>query len=104
MLVAVIVVLAVIMIIQSRVRDHAPRKRVPMMVLFTSCLLVLFVVSIEWIGMMTAMFVFCLALPLLWGEKRVLWVVVYAALFPACIYLLFSGLLGVRLPLGFFTG
>ena len=104
LLVVVIALLAVIMIVQSRLRREGPRKRVPVMVLFTACLLVVFVVLIDWIGMMAAMLGFCVALPLLWGERRFLWVGVYAALFPACIYLLFSMLLGVRLPLGLFMG
>lgn len=103
-MVGVIALLAVIMIVQSRLRQEDPRKRVPMMVVFTACILVVFVVLIDWIGMIAAMLVFCVALPLLWGEKRFVWLVVYAGLFPACIYLLFSVLLGVRLPLGLFTG
>ncbi len=103
-LVVVIALLAVIMIVQSRLRREGPRKRVPVMVLFTACLLIVFVVLIDWIGMIAAMLGFCVALPLLWGEKRFLWVGVYAVLFPVCIYLLFSMLLGVRLPLGLFMG
>jgi hypothetical protein len=100
----VIAVLAVMMIVQSRLRHEGPRKRAPMMVLFTACLLLTSVVLIDWIGMITSMLLFCLALPMLWGEKRFLWLAIYAALFPACIYLLFSVLLRVRLPLGIFSG
>jgi putative tricarboxylic transport membrane protein len=103
-LVAVIALLAIAMIVQSRLRQEAPRKPAPMMVLATACLLLIFVLLIDWIGMIAAMFVFCLALPMLWGERRFLWIGVYAVLFPACIYLLFSVLLGVRLPLGLFSG
>jgi putative tricarboxylic transport membrane protein len=104
MLGAVIALLAITMIVQSRLRQEARRKPAPMMVLATACLLLIFVLLIDWIGMISAMFVFCLALPMLWGERRFLWIGVYAVLFPACIYLLFSVLLGVRLPLGLFSG
>jgi putative tricarboxylic transport membrane protein len=46
---------------------------------------------------------FCLAMPILWGERRYLLVLVYAVLFPIAIYLLFSQLLQVRFPAGSFT-
>ena len=102
-LVGVMALLAIVMIVQSYLQPEIHRKGVPLMVLWTAGLLILFVVLIDSVGMVAAMFLFCLALPVLWGEKRYLWVTVYAVLFPACIYVLFSVLLEVRFPFGFFS-
>jgi len=41
------------------------------------------------------MFVICLAIPLIWGEKNYVAVAIYAIVFPAFVYFLFNKLLGL---------
>lgn len=103
LIVGLIVFLTLVMALQARAQPDSKRKAVPGMVYFTAALLSLFVAAIDWLGTMPTVFLFCLAMPILWGERRYLLVLVYAVLFPIAIYLLFSQLLQVRFPAGSFT-
>lgn len=102
LLVGVIAFLVVVMMIQARRREAVEMKRVPTVAFATVGFLALFVAAIDWIGTFAAIFLFCLALPVLWGERRYAWIVVFAVLLPISIYILFSKVLGVRFPAGFF--
>jgi putative tricarboxylic transport membrane protein len=96
----IMVVLTVLMIYQASRRKPKNRKPVPPMVYLSAGLLVLFVVAISIIGTIGAMVVFCVALAYLWGERRY-WVLgIFALVFPAAVYVLFSRLLEVRFPAG----
>ena len=99
-MIAVIAFLSVIVIIQGRRKAAATRKKVPLVAFATAGLLGLFVAAIDWVGMMIAIFLFCLILPVLWGDRRYLWIAVFAVLFPVSIFMLFSKLLEVRFPPG----
>lgn len=100
LMIAVIAILSVLMIIQGRRKRDSVRKPVPLVAFGTAGLLGLFVAAIDWVGMMIAIFLFCLVLPALWGERRYLWIAVFAVLFPISIFVLFSKMLEVRFPLG----
>ncbi len=99
-MIAVIAILSMILIIQSRRKAASVRKPVPMVAFATAGLLAVFVAAIDWVGMMLGIFLFCLVLPALWGDRRYLWIAVFAVLFPAGIFMLFSKMLEVRFPLG----
>ena len=99
-MIAVIAFLSVVLIIQGRSKAAATRKKVPLVAFATAGLLGLFVAAIDWVGMMIAIFLFCLILPVLWGDRRYLWIAVFAVLFPVSIFMLFSTMLEVRFPLG----
>ena len=99
-LISVIAILSVILIIQGRRKPATTRKPVPLVAFATAGLLAVFVAAIDWVGMMLGIFLFCLVLPALWGDRRYLWITVFAVLFPAGIFLLFSKVLEVRFPLG----
>jgi len=100
LMVAVLAVLAVIMAVQSRGKPAKRRKRLPGMLYFSLGAVLAFALLIEVVGAIGAMVLFCLGLPILWGERRLGWVVVYAIVFPASVYLLFTRLLEVRFPAG----
>lgn len=101
-MIAVIAILSVIVIIQGRRKPAATRKPVPIVAFATAGLLAVFVAVIDWVGMMLGIFLFCLVLPALWGDRRYLWIAVFAVLFPVSIFMLFSTMLEVRFPLGIF--
>ena len=100
LMVAVIAILTVVMTVQSRARGEGSRKPVPATVFITAGILLLFVAALDWLGAFAAMFLFCLGLPILWGERRYTWLAAYALLFPVGIYLLFTEVLEVRFPTG----
>ncbi len=100
LMVGLIAVLAAIMIYQAHGREAKKRKPVPPMVFMSGGLLLVFVASIEVIGTVPAMVLICVALPLLWGERRIVGILVFAVVFPAMVYVLFSNLLEVRFPAG----
>ncbi|MDH3642096.1 MAG: tripartite tricarboxylate transporter TctB family protein [Gammaproteobacteria bacterium] len=63
----------------------------------TVVLLALVVASMKFLGTWLAMTLVCLALPLLWGERRLIVLVPYAVVFPGLVALLFAGVLKVHL-------
>ncbi|MGB0696908.1 MAG: tripartite tricarboxylate transporter TctB family protein [Rhodospirillaceae bacterium] len=52
------------------------------------------------VGVPLVFFSVCIALPLLWGARNYAVVGLFAVSLPIAIYLVFQGLLGLRLPLG----
>jgi putative tricarboxylic transport membrane protein len=102
LLVGVIAVLVVMMVIQARTRRDPKKKPVPMVALMTAGILAVFVAAIEWTGTISAIVMFCIALPILWGERRFGWIAAYAVVFPIAVYLLFVKVLEVRFPTGLF--
>ncbi|MEQ8395866.1 tripartite tricarboxylate transporter TctB family protein [Thalassobaculum sp.] len=55
---------------------------------------------IPWIGVLAAVGVLAVSLPLLWRDKRHAAIAAYAVLLPASIYLLFTLVMQVRFPTG----
>jgi len=53
------------------------------------------VTAAEFLGAVLTMFVVCLTIPLIWGEKNYVAVAIYAIVFPAFVYFLFNTLLGL---------
>lgn len=100
LMIVVIAILAVVMMIQGRRGGRTDRRPLPLAVYGTTGLLILFVVAIDWLGTIIAISLFCLALPVLWGERRYAWLVAFAVLFPMGIFVLFSKVLEVRFPSG----
>ena len=62
---------------------------------FTIVLLLVIVSFAEFLGAVVTMFITCLALPLLWGERNYIAVAIYSVVFPGFVYLLFNKLLGL---------
>ena len=102
MMIGIIAFLTVVMMIQSQNRRDKGKKPVPIVAFMTAGFLLLFVAAIEWIGTIGAIVIFCIALPILWGERRYRWLAAYALVFPAGVYLLFVKVLEVRFPAGLF--
>lgn len=65
------------------------------MAYLTAGVLLLVVLSIEWLSVYLALMAVCILLPVLWGERRWQLVIPYALVFPTVVMLLFSKLLGV---------
>ena len=61
----------------------------------TIFLLLTIVFLTDFLGAVLTMFVTCLMLPLVWGEKNYVAVAIYALLFPAFVWFLFNQLLGL---------
>ena len=72
------------------------------MAMITAVLLVLAVTSILLFGTALAMVLVCIALPLLWGERRAKLLVPYFILFPLAVTLLFTQVLKVYFEPGAF--
>lgn len=92
--------LTVAMLLEGRRRPEKQRRPIPPMVYYTALALVVFLVLTELFGLTLTMVAFCAALPLLWGERRLGILAVYAVAFPAGVYLLFVHVLEVRFPTG----
>ena len=80
----------------GRAHFHKARsKRIGRMAYLTIGLLILIVSSVQLIGTYLATVAVCLLLPLLWGERRWMVMVPFAAVFPTLVMLLFARVLGV---------
>ena len=75
--------------------DVARRERVGRPSWATAGLLVLIGALMPLAGTLVTLFLICLALPLLWGERRLKAVIPFALLFPLAVKLVFETLLAV---------
>ncbi len=77
---------------------YKPAKSIPKIVYLSAGLLTLFVVGLNFIGALPSVVVFCVALSLLWGERRYGLIAVTFAIFTGAVYLLFDIALNTNLP------
>jgi putative tricarboxylic transport membrane protein len=82
--------------------DKDRSEKIKPMAMITAVLLVLAVTSILLFGTALAMVLVCIALPLLWGERRAKLLVPYFILFPLAVTLLFTQVLKVYFEPGAF--
>lgn len=95
LVIIVIAVLTVAMMVASRALPEQRRGPVKPMVFASAGVMVAFVLAFSWLGILPAMVLLCLGLPLLWGERRMALVLPFAVLFPTLVYLLFAEVLDV---------
>jgi len=80
----------------GRAHFHDARSRpIAMMAYKTAALLTLILLSVKGVSLYIALILACVALPVLWGERRWKIIIPYALVFPTIVMLLFSRLLGV---------
>lgn len=82
--------------------DKDRSDRIKPMAMITAVLLILAVTSILLFGTALAMVLVCIALPLLWGERRARVLVPYFVLFPLAVTVLFTQVLKVYFEPGAF--
>ena len=82
--------------------DEDRRHRIKPMAVATAVLLTLTVASMQWLGTFLAMISLCIALPMLWGERRLKVVLLFAIIFPTVVALLFTQALKVYFEPGIF--
>ena len=92
----VIIVLTGAMIFLSRT-SASDKRRPPFKTAMwsTAAAMLAFVLAFTYLGIVVAMVAFCLLFPMSWGERRLHWLILFAIVFPAIIYLLFAKVLGV---------
>ncbi|NQV99313.1 MAG: tripartite tricarboxylate transporter TctB family protein [Rhodospirillales bacterium] len=86
---------------QSLTKERA--DRIEPMAYFTAALLFAVVASILLLGTSLSMVAVCMALPLLWGERRLKAILLFAIILPLLVTLLFSVVLGVHFEPGIFN-
>ncbi len=82
--------------------DKGRSEKIKPMAMITAVLLILAVASILLFGTALAMVLVCIALPLLWGERRAKVLVPYFVLFPFAVTVLFTQVLKVYFEPGAF--
>jgi len=102
LLAGVLIFLSVVLVFEARTRPEKRKKRPPIMVLYTTILLVIAALSITWLGIFGGMAIACVGIPLLWGDRRYKVIGLFVVLFPVVVYQLFHGILDVQFPLGIF--
>ena len=90
--------LALIILVQAGPVERRARSTDWRTVVLTALACIGCVVIFEHVGVIITLFLFGLLLPLLWGERRVGPVAIYAVVFPLLIWGLFRGILGVHFP------
>ena len=98
----VIGVIAVLTLAMMAFARRAPAlaglQRVPAMTWLSAA--VAFVLAFQWLGIVPAMVLLCLGLPVLWGERRWALILPFALLFPTAVWLLFAEVLKVHFEPG----
>ncbi len=82
--------------------DKDRREPVKAIAWVTMVALVAIIAVSQWLGTLLTMMAVCLVIPLLWGERRLRVVLPFAVLFPLCVAVLFSIVLGVYFDPGAF--
>ena len=100
-LIAAVSALTIAMMI-SGWREQGRAVRLHFGTVATGIAVVAGIASIAFIGVLPAIFLLSGGLPLLWGERRLARVGIYAVCVPIGIYVLFTLVLRVRFPLGMF--
>jgi putative tricarboxylic transport membrane protein len=85
---------------RNRDIDADRTERIRPAVYATAALLCVAVAAMPLLGIWVVLSLVCCALPLLWGERRLVIVVPFAAVFPGAVALLFSRVLNVYLEPG----
>ncbi len=80
--------------------DKKRRKPIRGIAWKTMALLTAIITASAFIGTLATMLVICIAVPMLWGERRLKVLLPYAVLFPAAVTLVFNQLLGVHFEPG----
>ena len=93
-----IALLALIILVQAKPVDTRSSGTDWRTVVLTALACIGCVVIFEHVGVIITLFLFAVVLPLLWGERRVVPVVIYAAIFTLLVWALFRGVLGVYFP------
>lgn len=75
--------------------DKGRREPVKGIAWMTMVALVAIIAVEPFLGMLLTMMAVCLVIPLVWGERRLRFVLPFAVIFPLCVALLFSVVLGV---------
>lgn len=97
----VIAFLSLLMIVQGfRVGKVELSDMPPLKMWVTAAILGLAAALFEVIGVPLAFFAVCVSVPTLWGARNFLAIGIFAIAMPAAIFVVFQGLLGLRLPLG----
>jgi len=76
--------------------DAARSERIRPVTWATAAVLFGVVLVVQWLGTLLAMMLACAALPVLWGERRLWLVALFALLLPLAVSLVFVGLLQVN--------
>lgn len=97
---AIIAALTVLMMALGFRRVEPARRTPKLVMLMTVALMVAFVIAFGTLGSLAAMMLFCLVMPVVWGERLSAKLVVYALAFPLTVYLIFDVGLGVYFPPG----
>jgi putative tricarboxylic transport membrane protein len=84
------------MMVLARGRPDRPRRPVPAMTWLSAGLMVGFVFAFQWLGIVPAMVLLCVGLPVLWGERRWHLVLPFGLAFPLAVYVLFAEVLDVH--------
>ena len=92
----VIAVLTLTMMLLARGRPDRSPRRVPAMTWLSAGLMVGFVFAFQWLGIVPAMVLLCLGLPVLWGERRWHLILPFGFGFPLAVYFLFAEMLDVH--------
>ncbi|QFU02887.1 Tripartite tricarboxylate transporter TctB family protein [Halomonas sp. THAF5a] len=100
LILVVIAVLSLVMIYQGRGQEEEAKPAISWRMWATALVLLAAVFLFSLLGLTLTTMLTCLIIPLLWGERRRLYVLIYAIAVPACIYLLFTFALKLRLPQG----
>ncbi|MDA7999791.1 MAG: tripartite tricarboxylate transporter TctB family protein [Alphaproteobacteria bacterium] len=99
--IGVIAGLAVLMIVRGIRAGRAEAAPAPPRKMWaTAVILAVAAALIETIGVLLVFFAVCVAVPMLWGARNRIAVLVFAVAMPVAVFIVFQGLLGLRLPLG----
>ncbi len=96
MVLLVMAVLAGVVILQSFRKPGKKAKALKAIFWPSAAFMPGFIIAFDLIGILPAMMLLCIFLPLVWGERRLAIIIPYSILFPGAVYFLFVVVLKVH--------
>jgi cytochrome c biogenesis factor len=82
--------------------DSGRRQRIKRLPYLTGALLIVLILAMPYLGTLVTMIAVCLVLPVLWGERRVKFILPFALTFPLVVAFVFGRILLVHFEPGIF--
>lgn len=104
MVIVMIAVFSIAIMVLAYRRSNKVLKPIPVMTILSAGVMIGFVLAFSFLGIIPAMVLLCIFLPILWGERRWKIIIPFCILFPATVYVIFAVLLNVHFdasPLAF---
>jgi putative tricarboxylic transport membrane protein len=102
LVIATIATLSVMLAASNLMQQPEPKPKISAKIFITAFIFIITSAVVQFLGMITAVFLLAITLPLYWGERQLTRIAFLAIGLPIAIHVIFVIALDMRLPMGVF--